>query len=205
MNVKKRRRAYGLRYAPPRQKGFRGSFHEGSTHGALAFVLSSSETPISLRESFCTNMIYGKYVNNGGMSYLPKAELNGGFNVNYGGGSIGEKSRTVGESINYGRSNEMGLRSTRGGVVHKSCSAYRDPPSQNSIDYSSSSHGKPPYTSSGLNATTVSIGSSFGQLRLSRGKPTCSSETASQASETKTPDSPPQCSSFGLIDDLLSV
>ncbi|KAH0909072.1 hypothetical protein HID58_032393 [Brassica napus] len=83
--------------------------------------------------------------------------------------------------------------------------AYRDPPSQNSIDYSSSSHGKPPYTSSGLNATTVSIGSSFGQLRLSRGKPTCSSETASQASETKTPDSPPQCSSFGLIDDLLSV
>ncbi|WZZ12701.1 hypothetical protein YC2023_105790 [Brassica napus] len=85
------------------------------------------------------------------------------------------------------------------------CAAYRDPPSQNSIDYSSSSHGKPPYTSSGLNATTVSIGSSFGQLRLSRGKPTCSSETASQASETKTPDSPPQCSSFGLIDDLLSV
>ena len=58
------------------------------------------------------------------MSYLPKAELNGGFNVNYGGGSIGEKSRTVGESINYGRSNEMGLRSTRGGVVHKSCSGW---------------------------------------------------------------------------------
>ncbi|KAF2575637.1 hypothetical protein F2Q70_00006768 [Brassica cretica] len=83
--------------------------------------------------------------------------------------------------------------------------AYRHPPSQNSIDHSSSSHGKPPYTSSGLNATTVSIGSSFGQLRLSKGKPTCSSETASQASEMKTPDSTPQCSSFGLIDDHLSV
>lgn len=35
------------------------------------------------------------------MSYLSKSEVNGKFNVNYGGGSIGEKSRTVGESINY--------------------------------------------------------------------------------------------------------
>ncbi|CAN7029393.1 unnamed protein product [Brassica rapa subsp. trilocularis] len=46
-------------------------------------------------------------VNNGGMSYLLKAELNGGFNGNYGGGSIGEKSRTLGEIFNYGRSTEM--------------------------------------------------------------------------------------------------
>ena len=52
-------------------------------------------------------------VNNGGMSYLLKAELNGGFNGNYGGGSIGEKSRTLGEIFNYGRSTEMCLRSTR--------------------------------------------------------------------------------------------
>lgn len=64
-------------------------------------------------------------VNNGGMSYLLKAELNGGFNGNYGGGSIGEKSRTIGEIFNYGRSSGMCLRSTREGrVVHMSCSSW---------------------------------------------------------------------------------
>ncbi|KAL0719011.1 hypothetical protein Bca4012_068334 [Brassica carinata] len=57
------------------------------------------------------------------MSYLSKAELNGGFNGNYGGGSIGEKSRILGKSFNYGRNNGIGLRSSRGGggVVHMSC------------------------------------------------------------------------------------
>ncbi|KAF3573785.1 hypothetical protein F2Q69_00060902 [Brassica cretica] len=64
-------------------------------------------------------------VNNGGMSYLLNAELNGGFNGNYGGGNIGEKSRTLGESFNYGRSNGMRLKSTREGrVVHMSCSSW---------------------------------------------------------------------------------
>ncbi|WZZ07871.1 hypothetical protein YC2023_093792 [Brassica napus] len=49
----------------------------------------------------------------GGMSYLLKAELNGGFNGNYGGGSIGEKSRTLGDSF------EMSSFHVGGKVVDK--------------------------------------------------------------------------------------
>ncbi|CAH8343026.1 unnamed protein product [Eruca vesicaria subsp. sativa] len=54
--------------------------------------------------------------NGGGVSYMSNAELSGGFNGNYGVGSVGEKWGTVGEGrINYGRSNGLGIGS-RGGV-----------------------------------------------------------------------------------------
>ncbi|KAF8098222.1 hypothetical protein N665_0271s0038 [Sinapis alba] len=66
------------------------------------------------------NQLWG---NNGGASYMSNAELSGGFNGNYGVGSIGEKWRTVGEGhINYSRSNGMGIGSR--GVVHMSSSVW---------------------------------------------------------------------------------
>ncbi|CAH2078799.1 unnamed protein product [Thlaspi arvense] len=78
------------------------------------------------------NQLWG---NNGGMGYISHPEITGGFNGNYGVGSIGEKWGTVGEGrsyrgysnaemgIGYGRSNGMGVES-RGGVVHMSSSGW---------------------------------------------------------------------------------
>ncbi|RID50149.1 hypothetical protein BRARA_H00896 [Brassica rapa] len=68
------------------------------------------------------NQLWG---NNGGLSYMSNAELSGGFNGNYGVGSIGEKWGTVGEGrINYGISNGMGLGSRGGGGAHMSSSGW---------------------------------------------------------------------------------
>ncbi|KAG2315283.1 hypothetical protein Bca4012_066114 [Brassica carinata] len=70
------------------------------------------------------NQLWG---NNGGVSYMSNAEIRGGFNRNYGVGSIGEKWGTVGEGrINYGRSNVMGIgsRGGGGGGVHMSSSGW---------------------------------------------------------------------------------
>ncbi|CAN6899451.1 unnamed protein product [Brassica oleracea] len=73
------------------------------------------------------NQLWG---NNGGVSYMSNAELSGGFNGNYGVGSIGDKWGTVGEErINHGISNGMGLGS-RGGGIH-----------MNSSDWGMSSEG----------------------------------------------------------------
>lgn len=52
-------------------------------------------------------------------------ELSGGFNGNYGVGSIGEKWGIVGEGcINYGISNGMGLGFRGGGGVYMSSSGW---------------------------------------------------------------------------------
>ncbi|KAJ0251252.1 RNA recognition motif domain-containing protein [Hirschfeldia incana] len=69
------------------------------------------------------NQLWG---NNGGVSYMSNVELHGGFNGNYGVGSIGEKWGTVGEGrINFGRSNVMGIGSRGGGGgVHMSSSGW---------------------------------------------------------------------------------